>query len=167
MGAIIAGLLGLIAWGCINQRQARRSVRSAISEKSGTGVGLRWTNIGYSLPSKSRRNLFSARSTEVDDGRVLLDGVSGEIFPGQFLAILGPTGAGKSTFSDILAGRRKSGRTTGTVELLLPDGATARKVKIGYVDQHDVLPSSSTVREALLFAAELKMAESFTKAEKE
>lgn len=74
---------------------------------------------------------------------------------------------GKSTLVDLLAGRRKSGRSSGTVELVFPIGESDRKVKIGYVDQNDVLPGTSTVKEALTFAANLKLPEGMSKAAKE
>lgn len=100
------------------------------------------------------------------DGRQILNDLTGSIAGGRLLAILGPTGAGKSTFVDLLAGKRKRGRRTGAVEIALPQGAKARKCLVGYVDQHDVLPATSTVREALMFAAELKLGEDMSRAEK-
>lgn len=43
------------------------------------------------------------------------------------------------TLVDILAGKRKVGKTLGTVQLLTEN---ARAVRIGYVDQADVLPAN-------------------------
>lgn len=198
LGVVVLILMSLLIWACLNQRKARKGIigGSHLDEKlSEGGVGVKWREVGYSLPSSSRtsKSLFSSKSKKSteDDGRILLDGVSGEISGGRFLAILGPTGAGKSTFVDILAGRNKSGRISGVVDLILPHSSShsngngngngggggggtteigskkGKKVKIGYVDQHDVLPSTSTVREALLFAAQLKLPESINKAAKE
>lgn len=191
LGVVVLILLSLLIWACLNQRKARKGLigGNSLDEKlSEGGVGVKWRDVGYSLPSSSHstKSLFgkSKKSSE-DDGRILLDGVSGEISGGRFLAILGPTGAGKSTFVDILAGRSKSGRVSGVVDLILPHSTSnsngggsgggiagisskkGKKVKIGYVDQHDVLPPTSTVREALLFAAQLKLPESVNKAAKE
>ncbi|KAL8278009.1 hypothetical protein RQP46_009641 [Phenoliferia psychrophenolica] len=150
--------LGLGLW---SQSKARKAPVGELDEKS--GVGLRWTDIGFTLAPKSR----VGRRGNADDGRVLLDGISGEVAPGQLLAILGPTGAGKSTLVDLLAGRRKSGRSTGSIELVSSTGSSNRKVKIGYVDQQDILPSTSTVREHLMFSAQLRLPEGMSKAAKE
>jgi ABC-type multidrug transport system ATPase subunit len=47
------------------------------------------------------------------DGRPVLNGVSGIAQPGTVTAILGSSGAGKTTFIDILAGRKNTGEITG------------------------------------------------------
>ncbi|KAK4705330.1 hypothetical protein P7C70_g872, partial [Phenoliferia sp. Uapishka_3] len=162
LGAIVLALLILIGFGWNNQRKARTSTTSSTFDEkplASSGVGLRWSEIGYSLPSRGLR--IAKRKSGGEDGRVLLDGITGEVAPGHLLAILGPTGAGKSTFVDILAGRRKSGRSSGSVELILSKDEPGRIIKIGYVDQHDILPSTSTVRETLMFAASLKLPESW------
>ncbi|CUA70561.1 putative ATP-dependent permease [Rhizoctonia solani] len=98
--------------------------------------------------------------------KMILSGLSGSVRPGQMLAILGPSGAGKTTLIGILAGRSGAmgGRVSGDVGFTV-DGGDGR-VKVGFVDQTDVLPSNLTVTEALLFAAKLKLPESTSPAEK-
>ncbi|KAH9824442.1 hypothetical protein DFH28DRAFT_1163115 [Melampsora americana] len=93
--------------------------------------------------------------------KIILRGLSGTVEPGTMMAILGPSGAGKSTFLDILAGQRKAGRVTGSHRISLPgdDRASGGGFSIGFVDQSDILPATATVREALLFAAKLKLPE--------
>ena len=46
-------------------------------------------------------------------GRTILEDVSGCARPGQLLAIMGASGAGKSTFLDILARKSKRGTSLG------------------------------------------------------
>ncbi|KAL7010037.1 hypothetical protein EMMF5_000056 [Cystobasidiomycetes sp. EMM_F5] len=99
-------------------------------------------------------------------GRVVLDDLSGELPYGAFMAILGPSGAGKSTFVDILAGKRKIGRVRGSVHISSTGDRSASAVRIGYVDQADILPENLTVREALMFAARLKLSEAISDDEK-
>ncbi|KAI8618592.1 P-loop containing nucleoside triphosphate hydrolase protein [Chytriomyces sp. MP71] len=80
---------------------------------------------------------------------------------------MGPSGAGKSTFLDILAGKTKAGNVTGTVQF---DGVVVtsdmQRNLIGFVDQEDVLMPALTVRETLLFSAQLRLPESIGYAEK-
>lgn len=77
-------------------------------------------------------------------------------------------GAGKSTFLDILAGKSKSGTLAGSV---LVNGVKLNPSRFrlisGYVDQEDLLVANLTVRETLLFSANLRLPESVTSQEKE
>jgi len=178
VGAIVALLLALLALGFASQRRARRTARAkeallaSISDKDSTDslarqpIGLRWMNLSYSLPPTSAlaRILPSSSSHHGQDGRNILPSLSGTIPGGAFTSILGPSGAGKSTLVDLLAGVRKAGKRGGQVEFVFPAGEGEKvrdgeKVKVGYVDQHDSLPTTSTVKEAIMFAADLRMGE--------
>ena len=91
-------------------------------------------------------------------GRTILDNISGSAKPGQLLAIMGASGAGKSTFLDLLARRAKRGVSSGSVLVNgrhVPD-ATFRKV-VGFVDQEDTLMSTLTVYETVLYSALLRL----------
>ncbi|KAH9949925.1 hypothetical protein B0H21DRAFT_725268 [Amylocystis lapponica] len=79
-------------------------------------------------------------------GRTILDSISGSVRPGQLMAIMGASGAGKSTFLDILARKRKRG---------LVGGRTLKVV--GFVDQEDTLMSTLTVYETVLYSALLRL----------
>ncbi|MFC6824094.1 ABC transporter ATP-binding protein [Halopelagius fulvigenes] len=89
-----------------------------------------------------------------DDGRPVLRDVSFVAEPGQMLALVGPTGAGKSTAAKLLM--RLYDVTEGAVRV---DGYDVRDVTldslrgaIGYVSQ-DVYLFDGTVRENLLYGA--------------
>jgi len=74
-------------------------------------------------------------------------------------------GAGKTTLVEILAGKRKSGVTTGEVHIQA-GGNFQRAPRIGFVPQQDILPPMLTVFEALLFVARLKLPEAISDTEK-
>lgn len=90
--------------------------------------------------------------------RVILDSISGSVKPGQLLAIMGASGAGKSTFLDILARKNKRGAVTGQtlVNGREVDDADFKKM-MGFVDQEDTLMSTLTVYETVLYSALLRL----------
>ncbi|KAL1758636.1 hypothetical protein FB107DRAFT_258437 [Schizophyllum commune] len=91
-------------------------------------------------------------------GRTILDGITGAVKPGQVMAIMGASGAGKSTFLDILARKNKRGAVSGT---MLVNGREVRdaefKAVSGFVDQEDTLMSTLTVYETVLYSALLRL----------
>ncbi|KAL7064850.1 hypothetical protein AAHC03_05417 [Spirometra sp. Aus1] len=96
--------------------------------------------------------------------KTVLNGVSGIMRPGVN-AIMGPTGCGKSSLLDVLAGRKDPKYLSGEV---LVDGVPQPKnfkCISGYVVQDDILMGTLTVRESLYFAAVLRRKASCTKAE--
>ncbi|KAK1941913.1 ABC transporter G family member 29 [Phytophthora citrophthora] len=87
----------------------------------------------------------------------LLKGVSGIASPGTITALMGSSGAGKTTLMDVIAGRKTGGQTHG--EILL-NGHPATELAIrratGYCEQMDIHSDASTFREALTFSAFLR-----------
>lgn len=164
VGAIVLGFVALFLWGWIVQRKAKQSGGDKVIRSGGVTVA--WTSINYSVPATpSSSSLFKERRKGADgelaEKHILTD-LSGEVTPGEMLAILGPSGAGKTTLIEILGGKHKVGKTTGAVAFTA--GTSPREKteivnqpRIGYVDQQDVLPSMLTVEEALLFAAQLRL----------
>ena len=89
-----------------------------------------------------------------DDGRVFwaLDGVDLDVKPGQLAALVGPSGAGKTTISYLIP--RLYDATSGTVSI---DGIDVRQIRleslariVGYVSQDSYLFHAS-IRENLLY----------------
>ncbi|ORY03173.1 ABC transporter [Basidiobolus meristosporus CBS 931.73] len=88
----------------------------------------------------------------------VLNNVHGIVKPGQVMAIMGASGAGKTTFLDILARKNKSGLVTGDIYVngrVVSDSQFKRVV--GYVDQEDTLMSTLTVYETILYSALLRL----------
>ncbi|KAL1964841.1 hypothetical protein VTN77DRAFT_6343 [Rasamsonia byssochlamydoides] len=98
--------------------------------------------------------------------RRILDHVDGWVKPGTLTALMGVTGAGKTSLLDVLANRVTVGVVTG--EMLIdgrPRDASFQR-KTGYVQQQDLHLETSTVREALRFSALLRQPASVPRAEK-
>ncbi|CAL1544610.1 unnamed protein product [Lymnaea stagnalis] len=89
------------------------------------------------------------------DKQILFD-VSG-IFKKGMTAILGPTGSGKSSFLDVLAGRKDPDGVSG--QLLLDGKPVPKNFKcmVGYVVQDDVVMGTLSVRENFAFSAALRL----------
>jgi ABC-type multidrug transport system ATPase subunit len=75
-------------------------------------------------------------------------------------------GAGKTTLVEILAGKNKSGIVSGHIGLMFEDSDSKHPPRVGFVAQHDILPGTLTVFEALLFAARLRLPDSVKDQEK-
>lgn len=90
---------------------------------------------------------FSSRPEDsAGRGKLIIDGISGSLPSGGLMAILGPSGAGKSTLVDILAGKRKLGHVQGSVHFITGADVNQTRVRVGYVDQADVLPANLSER---------------------
>lgn len=86
----------------------------------------------------------------------LLQDVSGFVKPGQLVALMGSSGAGKTTLMDVLAQRKDSGRIEGSIMVNgQPQGISFQRMT-GYCEQNDVHEATATVREALIFSARLR-----------
>ncbi|ETO69110.1 hypothetical protein F444_14224, partial [Phytophthora nicotianae P1976] len=87
----------------------------------------------------------------------LLKGISGYAMPGSITALMGSTGAGKTTLMDVIAGRKTGGTIQGKILL---NGYEASDLAIrrctGYCEQMDIHSDASTIREALVFSAFLR-----------
>ena len=110
-------------------------------------VGLSFENICYDVKA----------STTKEDLR-LLDNVNGAFKAGRMCALMGTSGAGKTTLMDVIALRKTTGTISGEVRLNghLQDPVFFRRCS-GYVEQFDVQSPQLTVRETVLFSARLRL----------
>ncbi|KAK3408153.1 hypothetical protein EUGRSUZ_J00451 [Eucalyptus grandis] len=96
----------------------------------------------------------------VEESRLqLLRDVSGAFRPGILTALVGVSGAGKTTLMDVLAGRKTGGYIEGsiTVSGYPKNQATFARVS-GYCEQNDIHSPYVTVYESLIYSAWLRLA---------
>ncbi len=104
----------------------------------------------------------------VEHGKQLLDHISLIARPGTLTAIIGGSGAGKTTLSRLIAGYTSptSGSVTFEGHNIHTEYASMRS-RIGMVPQDDVVHRQLTVNQALGYAAELRLPPDTSKADRE
>jgi ABC-type multidrug transport system fused ATPase/permease subunit len=120
-------------------------------------VTLSWMDLQAKAPPQDKgikrtitKALFSSK--EVGESKMLLKGVSGIAKPGQLVAIMGASGAGKTTLMNILTHRRP-GTLKVTGEVRVNGTKMGRNINrvAGYVQQEELFIPSMTAREHLHF----------------
>lgn len=119
-----------------------------------------WEGVSYSVGKKGHQ------------AKTILSDIDGFVAGGELCALLGPSGAGKTSLLNILAGRIRTKPNKSQVSgAVLLDGqpatGAALRHRIAYVMQEDSLLATATPREALLFRANLRMPRSVSTEEKE
>lgn len=88
----------------------------------------------------------------------LLVNVTGAFRPSVLTALVGVSGAGKTTLMDVLAGRKTGGVVEGSISI---SGYPKRQETFarisGYCEQNDIHSPCLTVLESLLFSAWLRL----------
>mmetsp|Transcript_22486 Transcript_22486/g.56832 ORF Transcript_22486/g.56832 Transcript_22486/m.56832 type:complete len:738 (-) Transcript_22486:770-2983(-) len=100
----------------------------------------------------------------------ILDSMTGHFEPGRLTALMGPSGSGKTTLMDLLANRKTMSKATVQGDILyagLPIQRETLAMVSGYVEQFDTLAGELTVRQMLLYTAELKLPRTVSAFEKE
>ncbi|KAJ5225220.1 hypothetical protein N7468_006445 [Penicillium chermesinum] len=151
----------LLVW-YLSRRAARRGyLRLSLSDDSDDDTAkllsehrqaaLYWENVSYDL-----------------NGKEILSNIQGASTPGEITAIMGASGAGKTTFLDILARKNKRGTVHGDFYV---NGEKMShedfKSMIGFVDQEDTMLPTLTVHETILTSALLRLPRDMTRAAKE
>lgn len=104
---------------------------------------------------------WSGLNFVVKDELKVLSNVSGRVESGEVCAIMGPSGSGKSSLLNVLAGRSATGgpvKISGTVKVGgVKIDPVEYRTQIAYVMQDDALMATTTPREALRFSANLRL----------
>jgi len=112
-----------------------------------TRVDLTFTKIHYYVKASTQKEILE-----------LLKGIDGYFLAGKMTALMGSSGAGKTTLMDVLSLRKTSGTVEGEVKLNghLQNKNTFRRCS-GYVEQFDVQSPQLTVRETVEFSAKMRL----------
>ncbi|GMN39377.1 hypothetical protein TIFTF001_008607 [Ficus carica] len=117
-------------------------------------LSLAFNHVNYyvDMPSEMKRHGIE------EDRLQLLRDVSGSFRPGILTALVGVTGAGKTTLMDVLAGRKTGGYIEGSISIsgYPKNQATFTRIS-GYCEQNDVHSPHVTVYESLLYSAWLRL----------
>jgi ABC-type multidrug transport system ATPase subunit len=111
-----------------------------------------WRDISYSIRVGSGKNIKEKQ---------ILKNIHGSAEPGRLIAIMGPTGSGKTSLLNVLAARTLASGTASLSGEILIDGKkrdeeTFRRHS-AYVQQDDVVYAHQTVSETLQMAADLRL----------
>lgn len=89
----------------------------------------------------------------------LLKDITGAFRPGVLTALMGVSGAGKTTLIDVLAGRKTCGHIEGDIRISgFPKVQETFARILGYCEQNDIHSSQLTVHESLLYSCWLRLA---------
>ncbi|XBH95564.1 hypothetical protein VPH35_086106 [Triticum aestivum] len=117
-------------------------------------LSLSFNHVNYyvDMPAEMREQGFTESRLQ------LLSDISGAFRPGVLTALVGVSGAGKTTLMDVLAGRKTSGSIEGSITL---SGYPKRQETFarvsGYCEQTDIHSPNVTVYESILYSAWLRL----------
>jgi len=101
---------------------------------------------------------YDVKSSVGSEKLRLLSNVSGVFSGGRMCALMGESGAGKTTLMDVIALRKEGGEISGEVLLNgFPQEEISFRRCSGYVEQFDVQSAELTVRETIKFSAQLRL----------
>lgn len=127
-------------------------------------------DVHFSVPQRNAQTKRSKWRRGITEHKTIINGVTATFRPGRLTAVMGASGAGKTSLLSLLAGDlRKQGTILGHVqvngEAISLDSRRMRDIS-GFVFQEDVILETMTVREAITMSATLRLPDSVTHGER-
>ncbi|KAH7553400.1 hypothetical protein JRO89_XS12G0007500 [Xanthoceras sorbifolium] len=120
-------------------------------------LSLAFNHVNYYVDMPAEMKVEGVEETRLQ----LLRDVSGAFRPGILTALVGVSGAGKTTLMDVLAGRKTGGYIEGSINISgFPKNQETFARVSGYCEQNDIHSPHVTVYESLLYSAWLRLSSS-------
>ncbi|CAN1308019.1 ABC transporter G family member 48 [Linum perenne] len=117
-------------------------------------LSLAFNHVNYYVDMPSEMKTQGVTETRLQ----LLRDVSGAFRPGILTALVGVSGAGKTTLMDVLAGRKTGGYIEGSINISgYPKHQSTFARVSGYCEQTDIHSPNVTVHESLVYSAWLRL----------
>lgn len=140
----------------------------SFEKRNAVPMSLSWRDLTFLVPDKAkkREKHNTSRALKNKAEKTILSGISGSVGSGQILAVIGSSGAGKTSLLNLLAGRittNKGARATGSVLVNgQPRDYASFRSQSAYVLQDDDMFAQLTVREQVRYAASLRLPSSMS-----
>lgn len=135
----------------------------------GGGVTLAWKNlcVDVQLPQPGCIQRMRKGTVAGPQKKAILTEVNGKALPGSLLAIMGASGAGKTTFLNVLSYQNMDKlEVNGDITINGKNIKSKIKSLSAYVQQQDLFIGTLTVKEHLTFQALLRMGKQYTTEQK-
>ncbi|KAJ3054386.1 hypothetical protein HDU99_007787 [Rhizoclosmatium hyalinum] len=139
---------------------------SVVDEKRRLQVAFKNIDFSVMILDKEKAKEPGFRFVQPKMSKRLLKGVSGIFQPGRLTAVMGASGAGKTSLLQVLAGEARQGSLTGSILINGEEVKGNMKKVSGFVFQDDVILATMTVREAITMSALLRLPEEMSLEEK-
>ncbi|VEU39363.1 unnamed protein product [Pseudo-nitzschia multistriata] len=111
---------------------------------------------------------YDVKASTGDEDIRLLHNINGHFRAGRMCALMGESGAGKTTLMDVIALRKNSGTVAGDIRINgFPQEQSSFRRCSGYVEQFDIQSPQLTVRETVIFSGLLRLDSTKVKTNKE
>lgn len=134
-------------------------------------VDVRVQNLSLQIDISSSRFSLTRRksspATQENQYKSIVDGVSANMPSGSLTAIIGGSGSGKTSILNTMSHRMSGTRLKTSGSVLYNGSPKLATIRSAYVMQQDILIPTLTVRETLLYAAELRLPPPTSSAERQ
>lgn len=155
--SILGGSLGGEEATADQSMKTSKLTNSQAESLESRGATITFKNVNYVVTASTSKDKLH-----------LLKGISGYFEKGKMTALMGSSGAGKTTLMDVLSLRKASGDVSGEIRINgFPQDADGFRRMSGYVEQFDTQSPQLTVRETVEFSAKMRLSEEIPVATKQ